>query len=223
MFINSYCTLYKFSRIEPLTTVIPHLLLCCCKCLFFRSNSLLVIDTYNLIHSFFHAFCISQNECSSIPGLEYYWLPPGGIVSTRTELTSRITVSTHLGNQKLWLWAADLGPGASYGIVCCSCPAILHLKGCSWAAVSCVLITCELRWTTNLTIQDHQNSKTNPVLQCPVSASRGQSPHNEIKPTRAGSCIRSTHKVIRLELGVFFWEKQNSCVNSCSCAASGQA
>lgn len=101
MFINSYCTLYKFSRIEPLTTVIPHLLLCCCKCLFFRSNSLFVIDTYNLIHSFFHAFGISQNECSSIPGLEYYWLPPGGIVSTRTELTSRISVSTHLGNQAL--------------------------------------------------------------------------------------------------------------------------
>lgn len=88
------------------------------------------------------------------------------------------------------------------------CPAVLGLKRCSWAAVSGVIIT-------HLIIQDQQNCNTNPVLQCPVSACRGQSPHNEIKPTRVGSCIQSTYKYIRLELlggGGCFFDKNKTLV-----------
>lgn len=77
-------------------------------------------------------------------------------------------------------------------LVCCSCPAMLHLKGYSWRVANCQLVTsgtyvaittCDTYWTTNLINQDHQNCNTKPVLQCPFSASRGQSSHNEIKAT----------------------------------------
>lgn len=77
-------------------------------------------------------------------------------------------------------------------VVCCSCLAMLHLKGYSWCAASCELLTsgnhvaittCDTQWTTNLITQDHQNCNTKPALQCPVAASRGQPSHNEIKAT----------------------------------------
>lgn len=153
--------------------VIHHLLLVCSKFSYFllitRSLSFFV----HLLPTLAFAMYLGGQLCPCLPVLlaAIWWRSQ----YQNCELTSRISGSTHLGNQKLWLRAAE-GTSANSGAVLLL---MLHLKRRSWAVASCELFTsrtnlaiikCDIHWTNSI-IQNNlktiKAAKRNPSCSAP--------------------------------------------------------